>query len=248
MMTDLRRRDVLAGAAGLAASLAGCSSDIRQDSDEDGIEDGYEQGLDAVIEEEYGEDQVPELDPAKNDLIIDAHYVEGEAFDDAYKDELEGLFAEHGIDLHWLDHPDRYDRKAFEEIYGHGVDAVLGEDGFYDAVTVPELSENAVQMLFVPGKADDPHEGQLHAPSNPGPDGDHHFTGYSRVSKATVGSAVEDDARAKTVLHEIAHLAVDHDYDDPDNKGVMGRKEELDLTDAEWRTLREGLSNVDPGF
>ncbi len=242
---EIRRRDVLAGATGLAGVLAGCSSDLGPDRDRDGIEDVYERNLAALIEEEYGNDQVPDLDPDEKDLIIDAHYVEGEDFADRYKDELEDLFAEQGIDLHWLDHPDRYDRDRFEDRYGHEVDEIL-EEGFYDAVTVPELRDNAVQMLFVPGKADEPHEGELYAPSNPGPDDDHHFTGYSRVNRATVGSAVEGEVRARTVLHEIAHLAVDHDYDDEDNEGVMGQKEELDMTEEEWDELRDGLSNVDP--
>lgn len=113
-------------------------------------------------------------------------------------------------------------------------------------MTVPELRDNAVQLLFVPGKEDEHHEGELYAPSNPGPDGDHHFAGYSLVNRATVGSAVEDEVRSRTMLHEIAHLAVDHDYDDPDNEGVMGQKEDVDLTEEEWAELREGLSNVDP--
>lgn len=244
----LRRRDVLAGAAGVAAFLAGCSSDLGPDSDRDGIEDGYERNLDEVIEEEYGRDQVLELDPMEKDLIIDAHYVEGEDFDDGYKDELEGLFAEHGIDLHWLDHPEEYDRERFEDRYGHEVEEVLGDEGFYDAVTVPELRENAVQLLFVPGKEGEPHEGELYAEGNPGPDDDNHFTGYSLVDRATVGSAVGGEVRAKTVLHEIAHLAVDHDYGDEGNNGVMGQKEELDLTAEEWEQLRDGLSNVDAGL
>ncbi|MDY6770371.1 MAG: twin-arginine translocation signal domain-containing protein [Candidatus Nanohaloarchaea archaeon] len=241
MAEEVTRRGFLAA---VAATAAGCAATVR-DGDEDGLSSLDEERLQRAVEERYGERL--ELDPDRKDLIVDARYVESEGFADGHKAYYEELFADHGIDLHWLDHPsggELYDRERFVEEVSYEEDAILACDGFYDEAVDEVMQEHALQLFFVPGKPEEPHEGLIRSDDNPGRDGDHFFTGYSRGDRAAIGSAPEGEWRRKITLHEMGHLGVDHHYESEGNDGVMGSYEEADFTDAEWRELRESLPNV----
>lgn len=72
---------------------------------------------------------------------------------------------------------------------------------------------------------------------------DGYANGFSVGNRAIVADRRRPARQAELLLHEIAHLGVCHD-DDPDNPGVMGASEVVDLAPAEWEQLRANLPNV----
>lgn len=182
------------------------------------------------------------LDPDRKDLLIDARYVEGETFPDDAKTYIEDLFGwRTDITLHWLDYPETYTRDTFITDHEHRPAEILWRDGgFYDEEVEDMLKDTALQVVFAPGAQDDGHDGQLYCEP-----GEEYVAGFSAVNRSVVGSVGTAEDRTKTTLHEIAHLGnYHHNYDDPQDRGVLGQNEVTDLTPAQWDRLQDRLYMV----
>lgn len=246
------RRAVLELAGSLGAfgglGVVAYTSDRRYvDEDGDGIPDSKERSgsFHDYLRGVFGADQFEGLDPRRKDLLVDARYVGDAGIADPTKARIAELFRENGIFLQWLDHPRRYDRERFEERYGYGSKDVLWASGsFYREEVEEPLRNVALQLIVLPGGHGSPGRARIHSwPLLSGSDRDGTATGVSYGNRAVAVERESVEAEAKLVLHELAHLGLCHD-DDPDNIGVMGTGQDLDLADQEWETLRANLENV----
>lgn len=247
-----KRRTVLRSlgvATGVPLTGAFAYARDRNYADEsgDGIPDAKERSS-AVhdrLEAVFGS-QFEGLDPGRRDLLLDVRYVDGTDVFSETKAEIVSLFRDRGIYAQWLDYPETYDREAFEDDYGQHVRAILwGRDGFYRTEVESFLRDIAVQVIVVPGRTDPAYEGLVYSQwmDTLGGGRDGHVNGFSVGNRAVVADRTTQSEEARLLLHEIAHLGLCHD-DDPENTGVMGTGENLDLTDHEWETLRNNLENV----
>lgn len=214
----------------------------RNDTDLDGLPDDREASDDfhTYLAETF-DTPVGELDPAKKDLIIDARYVAGEEFPDEHKQYLAELFEDRiGVDLHWLDYPETYPRDTFIDEYGYRpADILWGDDSFYAQEVEDELQTAALQIVFTPGKPDGEHDGSLYCAP-----GEEYAGGFSALNRVAMADLPADDELI-TVLHEIMHLGNwEHNYDDPDDPGVMGQQEVADATPDQWENLAKRLHLV----
>lgn len=219
-----------------------------QDEDNDGIPDSLEQSaeFDEWLTELFGADQFEGLDPDRRDLLLDVRYIGETTVADETKATIVGLFRENGIYLQWLDYPERYDRQQFEQEYEYNAKQILWSPrSFYHRTIERRLKNVSLQLLVVPGLPDGPHYRKLYSPWT-----DFHGTGtggyvngFNTGNRAVVTNRDTHDSEAKLILHEIAHYAVCHSTD-PANAGVMGTKENIDLTVSEWEALRSGLGAI----
>lgn len=245
------RRQFLATTGGVAlpsALLSGARARPMADRDDDGLPDGVETSADAHerLRERFG-DAFEGFDPDRPDLLVDVRLVGDAAIDPAVVEHLTRRFDEHGINLQWLTYPDRYDEAAFVDDYANNVRRILWSPGSFYFDKVEEfLQPLAFQLIVVPGKRDDPYAGRVYSPYARyvmGHPYDGWINGMCVGNRAVIGDREAPREQARLALHEIGHLALNHD-DDPDNHGVMGTHRRIDLTDAEWTQLREGLSAV----
>lgn len=193
----------------------------------------------------FGADQLVGIDPNRRDLLVDVRTVGEASVAPSARDLVVKRFRENDIFLQWLEHPDTYERDAFAERYGFDTRRLLwGPRSFYWTAIAPLLRSVAVQLIVVPGTAVGDQQfvySPLSHVLGGGVDG--HVNGFSLGNRAVVAAREDPADAAELVLHELGHLALCHD-DDPANSGVMGRGEEIDLTPAEWATLRDRLDNV----
>lgn len=214
----------------------------RRDSDLDGLPDDLEEDPAFRTDlEDLFDTSVDGFDPEWKDLIIDARYVEGETFADENKEYLQGMFQDRaGVTLHWLDYPQQYPRDEFLEEYGYDpADILWGEDSFYEQEVEDWLKDTALQVVFSPGKPDGEHEGALYCAP-----GDKFSNGFSALNRVAVGSGSQQQ-KLSTTLHEILHLGNwEHNYDDPDDPGVMGQQEVVDATPEQWDRFKHRLHLV----
>lgn len=247
------RRSLLRAVGG-ATSLSfvgGASAHARQrptaDGDADGLADADEgdSELERRIAGVFG-DQFEGFEQGRRDLLFDVRYVEGVAISPETKRRIERLFRREGIYAQWLDYPTTYDAAAFERRYGSNARAVLwGGDSFYHEEVKRFLRDVAIQLVVIPGREHPDYEGLIYSPWTDALGGgrDGHVNGFSVGNRAVVAERESPGEEQRLVLHELAHLALCH-ADDPDNKGVMGTGEKVDLTAREWERLRRNLDNV----
>ncbi len=243
----LTRRDLLTyagatvGSTGFAA-LLGYHQDRRyEDRDEDGIPDELERSdrLHQYMTDLFGDD-FDGLDPSRPDLLVDVRYVGEASVTSGTKRALETLFRDRGIYMQWLDYPYRYEEAWFKDRYGYQVERILWPHmSFYEEQVEERLKNIAVQLIVLPHNADADGLESLYA-LHRGSD----FAGVSLGNRCLMIAKDTPEGEARLALHEIAHLGLCHDYGD-ENRGVMGyQTEKTDLTDDEWRSLRNRLSNV----
>lgn len=248
------RRTVLKSIGGAASAPFGLAAAYHTDRaypdrDEDGIPDGLKESdeFHDRLEELFGSEQFDGLATGRTDFLIDARYVGDASVPDSVKRALERVFRDHGIHMQWLDYGTRYEAAQFEKEYGYDVRRTLwADDSFYRREVEDDLKDVAFQLLIVPGKPDQPHQGRVYSPWS-----DHVIdewfdgwvNGMNVGNRAIIGDRSSPREQARLALHEIAHLALCHD-DDPDNQGVMGTGEAVNLTGSEWRRFRENLDNV----
>ncbi len=247
------RRALLGAVGGATAlpfsfgSLAYAHATPDTDADDDGISDVDERGgpVERAFADTFG-DQFEGLDPSRRDLLIDVRYVEGTGISSGTKATIERLFRREGIYAQWLDHPERYDRDAFERRYGSDARSLLwGGGSFYRTEIERRFRNAALQLLVVPGRAHPEYSGLVYSPVTDALGGgeDGNVNGFSVGNRAVVADRDDPREERRLVFHEIAHLGLCH-ADDPDNDGVMGSGERIDLTDREWDLLRQRLDNV----
>ncbi|MFU8868110.1 hypothetical protein [Natronococcus sp.] len=243
---DRGRRRLLAATGGVIAAATGAgilgssAGQSFRDVDADGIPDSLERSaaFHRRLETVFKEDVV-ELDPSRKDLLVDVRYIGGTSVSDEAKAYLQALFRENGISLQWLDHPSAYDLDSVRERYGLSIESLLVfPTGFYWNQVESFLRNVAFQLVVVPGRETDFERRQLYSRFY-----DDHVNGMNIGNRAAIVQRDDPASEAELALHEIAHLALCHD-EDPDNHGPMGRETELDLTDREWETLRNNLSNI----
>jgi len=248
------RRSLLGALAGATAfpfsfgSLAYAHASPDADRDGDGLPDVGE--ADGVLERAFADTfggQFDGLDPERRDLLIDVRYVEGTDVSSGTKATIERLFRREGIYAQWLDYPDRYDRGTFERRYGSNARSLLwGGESFY-RTEVDRLFRNAaLQLIVVPGRAHPDYSGLVYSPVTDALGGgeDGNVNGFSVGNRAVVADRDDPREERRLVLHELAHLGLCH-ADDPDNRGVMGSGDRIDLTDREWDLLRRRIDNVE---
>lgn len=228
-------------------SFAHAYANPDADRDGDGLSDAAEAGgpLERAFADAFG-DQFDGLDPSRRDLLIDVRYVEGAEISSGTKATIERLFRREGIHAQWLDYPDRYDRAAFERRYGSNARSILwGGGSFYRSEVERRFRDAALQLIVVPGRAHPSYSGLVYSPVTDALGGgeDGNVNGFSMGNRAVVADRDDPREERRLVLHELAHLGLCH-ADDPDNDGVMGSGERLDLTDREWERLRRRLDNV----
>ena len=186
------------------------------------------------------------LEPGRPDLLLDVRYVEGTAVSPETKTRIVELFRRNGIYAQWLDHPQTYDRSRLRDQYGWSTDAFLwGRESLYRETVEPWLRDLALQLFVVPGVAGRWSEGRIYSPTMDALDAgiEGYVNGFSVGNRAVVAERGRPADEARLCLHEIAHYALCHD-DDPENDGVMGTADVVDLTPGEWERLRTGLGNV----
>lgn len=245
------RRSLLRTVGG-AASLSfvgGSAAHARKRSpgDGDGLPPAQERG--GVLEERIAAvfgDQFEGIEPGRRDLLLDVRYVGETEVASGSKRTIERSFRREGIYAQWLDYPTRYDEATFERRYGSNARAVLwGGNSFYHREVEQFLRDAAVQVIVVPGRDRPEYEGLIYSPWTAALGGGHdgHVNGFSVGNRAIVAEREAPAEEQRLLLHEIAHLALCH-ADDPENDGVMGTGERIDLTDREWARLRRELDNV----
>jgi len=247
------RRSLLSALAGATVfplsfgTLAHARERPDADRDGDGLSDADEDdgSLERAFADTFGE-QFDGLDPERRDLLIDVRYVEGTDVSSGTKATIERLFRREGIYAQWLDYPERYDRSAFERRYGSNARSLLwGGESFY-RTEVDRLFRNAaLQLIVVPGRAHPEYSGLVYSPVTDALGGgeDGNVNGFSVGNRAVVADRDDPREERRLVFHELAHLGLCH-ADDPDNRGVMGSGERIDLTDREWDLLRRRVDNV----
>lgn len=250
------RRSLLGALAGATVfpfsfgSLAHAHATPDADRDGDGLPDADEAdgSLERAFADTFGE-QFDGLDPGRRDLLIDVRYVEGTDVSSGTKATIERLFRQNGIYAQWLDYPDRYDRGAFQRRYGSNARSLLwGGESFYRTEVGRLFRNAALQLIVVPGRAHPEYSGLVYSPVTDALGGgeDGNVNGYSVGNRAVVADRDDPHEERRLVLHELAHLGLCH-ADDPDNRGVMGSGERIDLTDREWDLLRRRVDNVQDG-
>ncbi len=249
----LSRRSLLCaagvGCTAVTLSSAGAYANHREaDSDGDGIPDDKKRSpaFHDRLDDAFGSEQFEGVEVGRSDLLIDVRYIGDTCVLPETRRTIVDLFRSHDIYAQWLDYPRRYDAERIDRQYGSTVEGLLwGQRSFYREEVDAELADVALQLLVVPGATTAPYEGRLYSrwmdTTGGGIDG--YINGFSVGNRAVVADRDEHDAEARLVFHELTHLALCHD-DDPENTGVMGTGEEIDLMDHEWDRLRNGLSNV----
>lgn len=240
------RRYAIASAAGGIGALLGMGfltyrpDQSEADSSADGIPDAKKRSaaFNDYITDVFGADQFDGLRTDRRELLIDARYVGESEIRPATKRRMEALFHEHDIALHWLDYPQRYDHDWFRETYGYRVERILWPRmSFYADMVEDRLKNVAVQVIVLPD-TDEQLESvyALHRGED--------YEGISMGNRCLVHETRSPLSERMLILHEIAHLGLCHD-EDPTNFGVMGPNQyEVDLTDEEWKKLRNRLDNV----
>lgn len=243
---DYGRRRVLGLAAGALASAMGVGTTAyygdqpHPDEDGDGIPDPLERSprFDRALATVFG-DEFETVDPDRKDLLVDVRCVGDAAISADSEAYLRDLFRQNGIHVQWLDYPSKYDERAVRGRYGTTVEDLLAKrNGFYWNEVEPFLRDVAFQLVVVPARFLEPHEGRIYSTFL-----NAYFKGMNFGNRAVVVRQDDEEDEARLVLHEVAHLALYHDFD-PDNRGVMGRGDEIDLTDREWARFRNGLTNI----
>jgi len=230
---------------GIGVTAYGLDRSYR-DADGDGIPDSLEGDADfeAWLTSVFGDDQFSGLDPTRRDLLVDVRYVGEMAVRERTKSRLVELFRANGIHLQWLDYPDRYDRSRFERRYGYNTREILWSPrSFYHRTVERRLKNVAFQLIVVPGFGEGPHHEYLYSPWTEFEGGSGYVSGFNTGNRAVVAGSHSHEAEAKLICHEIAHYALCHSTD-PENTGVMGSQERLDLQPDEWATLRDGLGAI----
>jgi len=247
------RRSLLSALAGAtvlpftSGTLAYARATPDADHDGDGLPDADEAGgsLERAFADTFG-DQFDGFDPERRDLLIDVRYVEGTDVSSGTKATIERLFRREGIYAQWLDYPDRYDRDTFERRYGPNARSLLwGGESFYRTEVERRFRNAALQLIVVPGRAHPEYSGLVYSPVTDALGGgeDGNVNGFSMGNRAVVADRDDPREERRLVLHELAHLGLCH-ADDPNNRGVMGAGERIDLTDREWDLLRQRVDSV----
>lgn len=250
--TPRSRRGVLETVGGLIAAPVGIGATAYgldrsyRDVDGDGIPDSLEADGDfeTWVTDVFGADQWSGLDSARRDLLVDVRYVGETEVRERTKSRVVELFRANGIHLQWLDYPDRYDRSRFERRYGYNVREILWSPwSFYHQAVERRLKNVALQLIVVPGFAEGPHREYLYSPWTEFEAGSGYVRGFNTGNRAVVAGSHGHEAEAKLICHEIAHYALCHSTD-PENTGLMGTQDELDLQPDEWAALRTGLDAI----
>ncbi|MDQ2050575.1 hypothetical protein RBH26_08750 [Natronolimnohabitans sp. A-GB9] len=243
------RRSLLlsAGAAG-SVSIVGHVRASAEDSDGDGIPDRTKRSaaFHRRLESIFGAEQFSGLEVGRRDLLLDVRYVGETQLVPSTKRTIVEQCRARGIHAQWLDYPRRYDLEEVTERYGTAVkDLLWGRRSFYAGEIESDLKNVALQLVVVPGVSKPGVEGRIysHWMDTTGSGIDGYVNGFSVGNRAVVAERDDPLEEARLVFHEIAHLALCHD-DDPENTGVMGTGDDVDLTDEEWERFRDGLSNV----
>lgn len=248
------RRSVLRSVGAAGSGLVGTALSVRsnrsyEDRSGDGIPTQLETApsFDERLREIFGEEAFDGFDPDRKDFLVDVRYVGDASIDDSVRRGLERLFEQNGIRLHWLEYPSRYDETTIRETHGDAARELLWAPGsFYRTEIEEELTDVAFQLIVIPGRPRPPHEGRVYSWSsdvlsdswNEG-----WVNGYNAGNRAVICDRDDPAEQARLALHEIAHLVLCHDLD-PDNRGVMGTQDRIDLTDDEWVQFRNGLDAV----
>ncbi len=219
-----------------------------EDSDDDGIPDRKKRSssFHRRLESVFGPDQFSGLEPGRPTLLIDVRYVGRAEIFPSTKRTVVDRFRQHGIDAQWLDHPQRYDLEAVTQRYGLTDRGLLwGLRSLYSEEIADDLKDVALQLFVVPGATAAPYDGLIysHVMDATGGGVDGYVNGFSAGNRAVVADRDDRFEESRLVLHELAHLALGHD-DDPENTGVMGVGQDVDLLSHEWNQLRGGLANV----
>ncbi len=256
--TDLySRRRVL----GLAAAVAGASLVNRYileddvDTDEDGLSDELEQSdiFHEDMQELYG-DQFEGLDVGRKDFLIDGRYIGDASVSAETKDYVEDLFRDNGIHAQWLDHPGQYGEDWFDQEYDYTVRETIGPvNSFYAEHVEDSLKDTAVQLIVLPGTGNEKRMIYNRISELRGEDGE--ASGASLGNRAVMGERDNPVVETYMALHEIGHTWICHDYDNPDNNGVMGVESPADFLDDdidtvldfmpwEWEKIHENMDNI----
>ncbi|WP_343162648.1 hypothetical protein [Natronolimnobius sp. AArcel1] len=199
------------------------------------------------LESIYGPGQVESLEVGRPELLIDVRYIGATRIFPTTKQLVVDRFREHGIHAQWLDYPQRYNRRVLAETYGRSVEDMLLRSGSVYSNEIEEFLKNtALQLFVVPGTSVDPDQRKRVYSrwlDRLGVGIDGYVNGFSAGNRAVVANRHDRFEEARLVLHELTHLVLPHDTD-PENTGVMGTGDELDLLDAEWERLRANLANV----
>lgn len=217
------------------------------DSDGDGIPDRAKRSneLGATLNDIFGE-QFAGLALGRRDLLLDVRYIGSVTVPLQVKRAIVRRFRNNGIQLQWLDYPERYDLDWFNGRYGNNARKILwGRDSFYRNEIEDELKNTALQLVMVPGALSGPYQGRIYSPwaDLSGSHSHGYINGMNFGNRAVAAERHPPWEQARLIFHEIAHLALCHDQD-PMNRGVMGTNETLTLMDDEWLRLREHLDNV----
>ncbi len=243
----LRSVALLSGISAVGGARAAEHGPLTADSDSDGIPDHTKRSLDfhETLSRHFGP-QFEGLEMGRADLLIDVRHVGETTISRSTQQTIVDLFRSRDIHAQWLEYPTRYDLESVASSYGTTVKELLwGWDSFYSDAVEPELQDVAVQLIVVPGTAEDAAEGRIysHWMGATGGGAAGYVNGFSLGNRAVVAERSDPTEEARLVFHELAHLVLCHDAD-PENTGVMGTAEELDLTDREWERFRAGLGNV----
>lgn len=244
-----RRFLTLTGGIAVSPALTGYlryrSDRSFADTDRDGLPDELKRSstFHHILTRLYG-NQFEGLQVGRRDFLLDVRYVGGITVPVRVKRYLEATFRRNGIHLQWLDYPERYDRERFDDQYGNNARQIIwSRDSFYHNEIEDELKDVAFQLVMVPGAPAGPNRGRIYSPWARVAGNRQYINGMNFGNRAVAAKRYNPWEQTRLIFHEIAHLALCHDYD-PSNTGVMGTNETLTLTDEEWETLRENLSNV----
>lgn len=254
----MSRRKVLEGIGALAG--VGVVSWYHEDNnytdtDEDGIPDELEssESYHNYLKSIYGA-QFNGLDPDRKDLIIDARYIGDASISKETKEYTERLFRENGIHAQWLDHPAEYPEDWFKEEYDRSViEALWPTNSFYEEQVEDELKNTSIQLIVLPA-----NEGSERKIQNGWEVINSENGGSAGVSFGNRAMMVEKDSfnnEATLALHEIGHTWLCHDYNNPDNVGLMGYENligyistnpeaVIDYMPWEWETIHDNLENI----
>ena len=190
-------------------------------------------------------DQFEGFEIGRSDLLVDARYVGDSLVQANVKRFLVETFRSHGIHLQWLDHPTRHNKRKFEREYGYNTRRILWDPrSYYHREVETDLKNIALQLIVVQGEELHPNFGMLYSPwADRLGRGEGYVNGMNFGNRAVVATRTSDWEMARLIFHELAHLALCHDFSS-DNQGVMGTNERLGLLGREWNTFRENLDNV----